>query len=89
CHSDTIVTGDCGRRIRGFAYISGSDKCHRFRTRACSVTGNFFHSEDECKQRCATPRSSNSDESGFVSFINRSMARIQDLLKGIVNYASE
>ncbi|KAH8333787.1 hypothetical protein KR059_003397, partial [Drosophila kikkawai] len=88
CHSETIVTGDCKQRIRGFTYLAGRERCHRFRTRACSVTGNFFHSRDECKLKCIPESKNSNGENGFVTFMNRAMSQVQDMLQSLVNYAS-
>lgn len=87
CTSEPKVEGNCDERIRGYSYIANRNRCRRYHFRACSVTGNFFHSRDGCKSKCMD-NSEPEGESGFMSFINRTMSQFQSLLSSFMNFAS-
>ncbi|KAH8350524.1 hypothetical protein KR067_006084, partial [Drosophila pandora] len=87
CTDEPKVEGNCDERIKGYSYIADRNRCRRFHFRACNVTGNFFHTRDGCKSKCMD-NSQPEGESGFMSFINRTMSQFQSLLSSLMNFAS-
>ncbi|KPU73267.1 uncharacterized protein Dana_GF28157 [Drosophila ananassae] len=87
CTDEPKVEGNCDERIKGYSYIADRNRCRRHHFRACNVTGNFFHTRDGCKSKCMD-NSQPEGESGFMSFINRTMSQFQSLLSSLMNFAS-
>ncbi|KRJ97216.1 kunitz-type serine protease inhibitor homolog beta-bungarotoxin BF B2 chain [Drosophila yakuba] len=56
CRSEPNVTGNCGQQIKGYTYEVRTNRCKKFRVKACKVTGNFFGSKDACNAKCKDSR---------------------------------
>ncbi|XP_032579115.1 kunitz-type serine protease inhibitor homolog beta-bungarotoxin B3 chain [Drosophila sechellia] len=52
CVNKPIVDGNCDQIIKGFTYATEENRCKMFRTKGCTVVGNYFRSREECELKC-------------------------------------
>ncbi|XP_043648149.1 uncharacterized protein LOC122616672 [Drosophila teissieri] len=52
CRSKPIVDGKCDQRIEGYTFVAAESRCKRFKTRGCTVGGNYYRTLDECRVKC-------------------------------------
>ncbi|XP_039501775.1 uncharacterized protein LOC120458252 [Drosophila santomea] len=52
CVSKPIVDGKCDQRIKGYTYVVAENQCKRFKTRGCTVGGNYYRTLEECISKC-------------------------------------
>ncbi|XP_043648172.1 kunitz-type serine protease inhibitor homolog beta-bungarotoxin BF B2 chain [Drosophila teissieri] len=85
CRSEPNVAGDCKQQIKGYTYEVRTNRCKKFRVKACKVTGNIFRSKDACNAKCKDSRKP--EENGLFGFWSQVWSQFLQMFSCFMNSA--